>query len=511
MDIPSYLLGKQAGGGGGTTDTPITVIKNNSVENPFILSEHEPGVYLFEDLTLYGLGAYLIYCKVTPEQEYTGNFALSPNAPYFYYPDKITSIPDSTTIVGYTGSTVYNANGELAIQTVYVTNNGGMGIDLIGGFGIDLDMVTKGTAQTITAKKTFSTLPESSAVPTTDEQLVNKKYVDDNAGKSSVILIEDNSSANPFIFDEHEPGIYIFKYANYNNNNKAQHPIYLKGSSSDSGNLNMTIYANDILQVYKKYSQVSDDEDFAIFNHEEIVLSGKMQLYYTQFKKSSSSNSGVTHALLTPPSGSNPYENIMLGHVDSTVSGKKTFTTLPESSVVPTSDNQLVNKKYVDDNAGGGVSYTAGTNIEITNANVINNTIPYLNNEHGIAIVPNGSIGGYSGNITAIGKNSRASNYGATAFGYDTGANSRAVSIGANAGNYSTPDAISIGYNAKADQNEARFGSSYSNINKATIYTSNGLKELATTDFLTTITGYDATKTQILKNVQGTLTWVDEV
>lgn len=32
-----------------------------------------------------------------------------------------------------------------------------------------------------------------------------------------------------------------------------------------------------------------------------------------------------------------------------TISGKKTFTTLPESSVVPTSDTQLVNKKYVDD------------------------------------------------------------------------------------------------------------------------------------------------------------------
>lgn len=33
-----------------------------------------------------------------------------------------------------------------------------------------------------------------------------------------------------------------------------------------------------------------------------------------------------------------------------TISGKKTFNTLPESSVVPTGVNQLVNKKYVDDN-----------------------------------------------------------------------------------------------------------------------------------------------------------------
>lgn len=35
-----------------------------------------------------------------------------------------------------------------------------------------------------------------------------------------------------------------------------------------------------------------------------------------------------------------------------TISGKKTFTVLPESSVTPTTDNQLVNKKYVDDTVG---------------------------------------------------------------------------------------------------------------------------------------------------------------
>ena len=32
-----------------------------------------------------------------------------------------------------------------------------------------------------------------------------------------------------------------------------------------------------------------------------------------------------------------------------TVSGKKTFTTLPETSVAATTNNQLTNKKYVDD------------------------------------------------------------------------------------------------------------------------------------------------------------------
>lgn len=40
--------------------------------------------------------------------------------------------------------------------------------------------------------------------------------------------------------------------------------------------------------------------------------------------------------------------NLATQDTDQTISGKKTFTTLPESSVVPTTNDQLVNKTYVD-------------------------------------------------------------------------------------------------------------------------------------------------------------------
>lgn len=46
-------------------------------------------------------------------------------------------------------------------------------------------------AQTISAKKTFTVLPESSVVPTTNNQLVNKKYVDDN----SILRVDTMPSA----------------------------------------------------------------------------------------------------------------------------------------------------------------------------------------------------------------------------------------------------------------------------------------------------------------------------
>ena len=50
------------------------------------------------------------------------------------------------------------------------------------------NLMTTDTAQTVTAVKTFSSLPESSVVPTTNNQLVNKKYVDDHTPTGVVDL-----------------------------------------------------------------------------------------------------------------------------------------------------------------------------------------------------------------------------------------------------------------------------------------------------------------------------------
>lgn len=45
-----------------------------------------------------------------------------------------------------------------------------------------------------------------------------------------------------------------------------------------------------------------------------------------------------------------PITDYMTLTTDQKVTGKKTYNVLPESSVVPTSDNQFVNKNYVDSN-----------------------------------------------------------------------------------------------------------------------------------------------------------------
>lgn len=65
---------------------------------------------------------------------------------------------------------------------------------------------------------------------------------------------------------------------------------------------------------------------------------------------------------------------VSVGGVE-TISGLKTFTTLPESSIAPTTDNQLVNKAYVDDLFN---SYTQSINAQLATLTTPDNINPEL-------------------------------------------------------------------------------------------------------------------------------------
>ena len=214
---------------------------------------------------------------------------------------------------------------------------------------------------------------------------------------------------------------------------------------------------------------------------------------------------------------------------------------------------------------GGGASYTAGTNIEITSGNVINNTIDYQKNVLSTAtnasialgkLKSNATLGNLSqcviigenaskpdgnntiaignnvgetyNNSVAIGNTSSCGSYSTSvgfhaatgrsytvAIGSGSGAQAdNAIAIGGGALAYGS-NSIAIGRNCSiSDSNVCAIGSNDMKINRIYIHTSNGVKDLATenfvTNYLSTITGYDNTKTQVLKNVNGTLTWVDE-
>lgn len=165
---------------------------------------------------------------------------------------------------------------------------------------------------------------------------------------------------------------------------------------------------------------------------------------------------------------------------------------------------------------GGGASYTAGTNIEITSENVINNTIPYEGtSENGFVLGQKKANTTISTTAVGVGKNINASGLQTVVIGNNaTGSNQMSVAIGDNAtidsvngvaigrgaeihGNNSIAigygattyksSSIALGKSAIARQgNLFQVGSDINPINKVQIYTSTGNKEIATQEYVDT-------------------------
>lgn len=181
-----------------------------------------------------------------------------------------------------------------------------------------------------------SHLPISSIVPDADNQLVNKKYVDDaldNIDLSKVagfINLYNYSSSNPLVLSTLEPGLYILSGTGFS------------GASltmvARPGNRSTTIFDFDLsklayLVIQEKIPEVYDRRRTAY-----IVMWGINQGYYTLTDDGYS----LTHQWSLS-------KEFLTASTNQTITGKKTFNQLPESSVAPTTNNQLSNKKYVDD------------------------------------------------------------------------------------------------------------------------------------------------------------------
>lgn len=72
--------------------------------------------------------------------------------------------------------------------------------------------------------------------------------------------------------------------------------------------------------------------------------------------------SGSTMTISSTGGGGGTSEYVDLINKEQTISAIKTFTALPESSIVPTTNNQLVNKKYVDDSITSAITDALGGN-----------------------------------------------------------------------------------------------------------------------------------------------------
>lgn len=209
------------------------------------------------------------------------------------------------------------------------------------------------TGQNVSGIKTFNTLPQSSVTPTLDTQLVNKKYVDARLG-TLIVDLPYNTTPVYYMpaakFNELFEAIGQGRHIVLEHRNKFRH----------------------LLVSYRGTGYTSEDD-----NYSEVLLYTKGSLYdlnnqgFTifRFEQDASGLGAGNDAAFSYTEYPIDFSEYVTLNSNQTITGIKTFTALPKSTIAPTSNDQLVNKAYVDSKIGQG-----GSNPLILTISTLNST-----------------------------------------------------------------------------------------------------------------------------------------
>lgn len=287
------------------------LLKDNSQENPLKLWEVPTGNYYLYYSLYSGVEKALpaaMYIQVSPDKS-VDHVNTNMVSPFVYY-NKIKD--DGTTEGGTNDFAIVELNSltttsKEILEYVYFLSS------TVTGFNSSYSksqMLPNGSTSsaTVTSHLTFNRLPDTSVAPTEDTNFVNKAYVD---GLVSTISTLSFQVVTELPTTDIQTNI-----------------IYLVPSTTSSGQniYDEYIYINSTWEKIGSTS-VNLSNYLAKDNTTAYTPTGDYNPATKQYVDSSVTNQATT---------------------EETISGLKTFTTLPESSVVPTADNQLVNKAYVD-------------------------------------------------------------------------------------------------------------------------------------------------------------------
>ena len=163
------------------------------------------------------------------------------------------------------------------------------------------------------------------------ESLDNVK--DGSTRKLNNIEVAESTNLDPFIFTGKQPGMYSLK-GDYDTH-------YFKGTSTDIDSLN--IYS-DTLFIIADYASASDN-DIIGYAESTRMISTSLMTYTIEILKDTSEDAGISLGTSTTNTLA---QGLDISGQDQTISGVKTFSSLPISSGTPTNNNQLVNKSYAD-------------------------------------------------------------------------------------------------------------------------------------------------------------------
>ena len=317
--------------GGGST-TYLGKMSDYSTQQTAInLDDLDVGIY-----TLIADSRYL-YLKATYNNvviegnKNTGTDDYANHIMFLTIEQKAEDVTTSNNRLGYLSFLEMNTSNVFILQHNYIIRFNTDNINMSTDSKYLFYLLTKGDNQTISGKKTFSTLPESSIAPTSDNQLANKKYVDDTVAGAGGGLEQITTETNIW---ELEEGIYdVAPSVNLVYNSKyfyittGPHGMTLFVEKASNGKVPFYAMGKGIVSGY------TNDNNMIIGSAQNTVY-GTYDLYNVNKLNTAIATSG-----------------------DYYIYGTFSFSNhLPESSIVPTTDDQLVNKKYVDDAIAQAIS-----------------------------------------------------------------------------------------------------------------------------------------------------------
>lgn len=358
-----------------------------NISNPFIFSTKKIGIYF---PTTYPTSSQVSYFKKNAE---SSSVNLSGQILYIVIEKDVNDIETPSVATNFAWCRIISNAGTFYQAVFYIDTDGTMKIQS-KTYASSGELVIPNTQQTFSGIKSFSVLPELIAqrTPTKDVQLTPKKYVDDSIAGIDLTAKEDVlnkvTSLDSTSTDTQYPSAKCVwdlissmgsdvNFESFQNDNTHYFSLYNKKKGiyvNKSFNYGLSFYYDQsptvtYQQAYRRtYLMIIINKDIEIDGTEEEVgiaigvISndnggkidlGKLCLDYVvkktavvQFQSSSS----VTAKFLT--------NDIQ------TIGGVKTFNSIPKlaSYTAPTSNEELVAKKYVDDSIASAITTTLNGN-----------------------------------------------------------------------------------------------------------------------------------------------------
>lgn len=241
-----------------------------------------------------------------------------------------------------------NTSSNLKLQSE-IDSSHKLNADLVDDTSSTNKFVTSAEKTTWNGKQdtlTFDSTPtENSNNPVTSDGIFQALAGAGGGSDANVQYLGDvskyNSSNNKVLdITGMKKGIYIIN----NDNNSAQYgsSIYMKSNYNGSDKTFSFSYSQSRIKPYI-FLELINDVPTTVTSNKVIGYVYEYQTYWGWWKGTITfKSSGVTIA------GEFAGVQALYTDINRTVTGKLTFNTLPETSVTPTTDTQLVNKSYVD-------------------------------------------------------------------------------------------------------------------------------------------------------------------